>query len=495
MISTDRPRQTPLQFHADEDGVVLHDPHTGSTHRLNGVARHLWELCDGSRDRAALALELAARFGIAADDVRGDVDAALAQFRDAGLIRTSGVSVRERTLLLEAVAAAIGSRSGQPPENVAAADWNALIHLAVDQGVLPLVHHCVATHWRDAVPSLVRERLHQQFAANAAVAEGFVAELLDLVRELNANDIVSLALRGPAMAHSLYGSAAFRQFGDLDIFIRPDTVERTCGILRRRGYEFSARRQTDALAIRTAAVGEITVDLQWALARRVFTFPLTLEELWDRSMTVDIGGVPVRQPGTSDYVLILCAHGSKHCWSSLIWITDIAAVLRVWGSHIDWPELLRRAASRGGEKQLLLGLRLAHDLLGAALPAPVEERMRSYALDHLIADVQQALFATATERSFQGSFGLIRGGIFYIKTRERLRDRAAHGVYLLRLSMVLALGMARPNHLDHAVVTLPAFLAFLYYPIRLVRVTLKWGAWLVRRVTSQRSPAPRRSGP
>jgi hypothetical protein len=212
-------------------------------------------------------------------------------------------------------------------------------------------------------------------------------------------------------------------------------------------------------------------------------------------MTVDIGGVPVRQPGTSDYVLILCAHGSKHCWSSLIWITDIAAVLRVWGSHIDWPELLRRAASRGGEKQLLLGLRLAHDLLGAALPAPVEERMRSYALDHLIADVQQALFATATERSFQGSFGLIRGGIFYIKTRERLRDRAAHGVYLLRLSMVLALGMARPNHLDHAVVTLPAFLAFLYYPIRLVRVTLKWGAWLVRRVTSQRSPAPRRSGP
>jgi hypothetical protein len=64
MISADRPRHTPLLVHADEHGVVLHDPHTGSTHRLNGVARQLWELCDGSRDRAALAKEIAARFGI-----------------------------------------------------------------------------------------------------------------------------------------------------------------------------------------------------------------------------------------------------------------------------------------------------------------------------------------------------------------------------------------------------------------------------------------------
>jgi hypothetical protein len=92
-------------------------------------------------------------------------------------------SARERELLIQAVGAAVGTRGGQPPESVASAEWNALIHLAVDQGVLPLVHHCVSTHWRDAVPPLVRERLHHQFAANAAVAEGFLAELLGLVRK------------------------------------------------------------------------------------------------------------------------------------------------------------------------------------------------------------------------------------------------------------------------------------------------------------------------
>jgi hypothetical protein len=128
----------------------------------------------------------------------------------------------------------------------------------------------------------------------------------------------------------------------------------------------------------------------------------------------------------------------------------------------------------GGEKQLLLGLRLAHDMLGAELPAAVVERLRSYDLDSLIADVRRNLFATANQRSYQGSFGLIRGGIFYIRTRERLRDRVTHAGYLFRQSIVWALYAARPNHLDRAVITLPSFLAFLYYPVRLVRVTLKW---------------------
>jgi hypothetical protein len=98
----------------------------------------------------------------------------------------------------------------------------------------------------------------------------------------------------------------------------------------------------------------------------------------------------------------------------------------------------------------------------------------------LIAEVQRALFATAKTRSFQGSFGPIRGGIFYIRTRERLRDRLVHAVYLLRQSIVLAFGLARPNHLDHAVVKLPPALGFLYYGVRVVRVTRKWGGWLWR---------------
>jgi hypothetical protein len=481
-MTIDCPRHAPLTVCPDDDGLVLHDPHTGSTHRLNGTAQYIWEQCDGHRDPIALARVVAARFGIPQAEAQRDVDAALVQFRYAGLIQSPGASAREREVLMWAVGTALGSTRQGPADGHPGVDWNALVHLSVDHGVMPLLYRCVADHWQDTVPPLVVERLERQYAANAVVIEGFLSELLDVIGELASRDIAALPLKGPAMAHWLYGSAALRQFGDLDIFVAPDHAERACDILRGRGYEFIARRRTDAVAVRASAVGEIVVDLQWAVARHFYRFPVALEELWDRAATIDIHGLAVRQPQPGDLLLILCAHASKHCWSALIWIADIAAFLRVFGERVDWAHLLAHAAEAGGERQLLLGLRLARDLLGAQLPGPVVERIgASPSLDPLVTAVRRALFAPASQRTFQGSFGVIRGGIFYMRTRERLRDRLPYVGHLLRESAAALVELTRPNHHDRAVIALPSSLAFLYYGIRLARVTVKYGArWMGR---------------
>ena len=481
MTPIDYPQRARRIATADGEGLVLHDAHTGSTHRLNGAAQYVWELCDGSRNRAALARALAARFEVPLTVASRDVDLALAQFRDVGLVLTSGASAREREVLASAVGVALGS-GGPPPADLAAVDWNALVDLSVDHGVMPLLHRCVMDHWRETVPSVVRDRLDQQSAANAAVVDAFLAELLELVNELAATGVAVLPLKGPIMASWLYGSAELRQFGDLDIFVAPDSVARARDMLRKRGYEFQSERRTDTLAVKASGAGNIHVDLQWALARQVFRFPVKLEELWERSITIDVDGVAIHQPEPGDYLLVLCAHGSKHCWSSLIWIADIAAFLRMFGNDLDWVRLLGRAATVGGEKQLLLGLRLAHELMNADLPQSVAERLRAYpSLDRLVADVHRALFAPAPARTFQRSFGLMRGGLFYMRTRERIRDRLPHAAYLLGQSLINVVELAKPNHLDRATVELPARLAFLYYPIRLARVTLKWASWLIAR--------------
>ena len=118
----------------------------------------------------------------------------------------------------------------------------------------------------------------------------------------------------------------------------------------------------------------------------------------------------------------------------------------------------------------------------ADLPQSVAARLRAYpSLDLLVADVRRALFAPARKRTFQRSFGLMRGGIFYMRTRERIRDRLPQAAYLLGQSLINVVELARPNHLDRAVVELPSWLTFLYYPVRLVRVTVKWAGWLIAR--------------
>jgi len=480
MAPADYPQRARRTATADGDGLVLHDAHTGSTHRLNGSAQYVWELCDGSRSRAALARAVAERFDVPLTVASRDLDLALAQFRDVGLVLTPGASAREREVLTSAVGVALGSTAGSPQVDLAAVDWNAVVDLSVDHGVMPLLHRCVKDHWRDAVPSVVRDRLDRLFAANAAVVGALRAELLELVIELTAAGVAVLPLKGPAMAAWLYGSAELRQFGDLDLFVAPGSVARAREVLRTRGYEFRSERSTDVLAVKAFASGDISVDLQCALARDVFRFPVTLQEVQERSRPIDIGGVTVHQPEPGDYLCVLCAHGSKHCWSSLIWIADIAAFVRMLGSDFDWARLLDRAAAGGGEKQLLLGVRLAHDLFHADVPASVAERLRAYrSLDSLVADVRRALFAPASARTFQRSFGLMRGGLFYVRTRERMRDRLPYGTHVLGQSLANAVQVVKPNHLDRAVVELPSWLGLLYYPIRLARVTVKWAGWLI----------------
>jgi PqqD family protein of HPr-rel-A system len=78
--------------------TVLHNAATGRAHALNVSASRLWELC---RDRPrvdALIDALARSYGLAADEVRQDVVAALAELRARGLVelRASGGRVGPR---------------------------------------------------------------------------------------------------------------------------------------------------------------------------------------------------------------------------------------------------------------------------------------------------------------------------------------------------------------------------------------------------------------
>ena len=54
--------------------------------------------------------------------------------------------------------------------------------------------------------------------------------------------------------------------------------------------------------------------------------------------------------------------GCKEQWSRLIWIADVAALLR--HGVLDWRAILDRAYAVGARRMLLIGIILARDLLG-----------------------------------------------------------------------------------------------------------------------------------
>lgn len=59
----------------------------GSMHQLNLLGGEVWKLCDGTRDRAALLAEIAARFEAGEEEVRESVEGFLADLAARGLVR------------------------------------------------------------------------------------------------------------------------------------------------------------------------------------------------------------------------------------------------------------------------------------------------------------------------------------------------------------------------------------------------------------------------
>jgi Uncharacterised nucleotidyltransferase/Coenzyme PQQ synthesis protein D (PqqD) len=463
---------------------ILHDPRTDTVHRLNSVAAIIWQLCDGTRDRFAIFTEIADIFGQSPSDVAGDVDEILVRFMDAGLVHSSAV-LPEIDLLLRCVQAAIGNEctGGIRTQLWNNIDWTFVEQTAVQHGVLPLVYRGLREIQQNDVPADVLERLEHSFSAIAERNRFLFEELLGLLALFEANDIPAVPFKGPALAMALHGDVALRQFGDLDLFIPADRVGRAKKVLLAHGCRFRHSSEDGVLAEYEGHYGCVGIDLQWAFAPKWKTFPIDIEQFWARVERVSLGSADVLQPSPGDQLRILSAHAAKHCWSKLGWIIDMAVFIQRHRQTLDWRGELAQSKQLGGERLVLLGARLASDVLGTDLPEDVLSAMDAdTTVGKLATELRRRLFDPVREpNSVRGSHGSVEAGLMYIKARERVRDKLPYVWHLLGHPFRRLGSLVTPNYHDRDVVTLPRSITFLYYLVRPMRLTADCWADLMQR--------------
>jgi len=349
-------------------------------------------------------------------------------------------------------------------------DQDRLIRMAGPHGLLPLLYWHLGAIGPGVVSSAMLSRLREHFEANARRNLFLTAELLKVLRLLEASEIPAVPFKGPLLAASTYGNLSLRQFADLDILVRKDDVPKAKELLISRGYRppLALTGAQDAALLRSQSEyvfssrdGKVVVELHWRFAPAYFSSPLDLDRLWDRLRWISLGGVQVRSLGPEDLLLVLCVHGSKHCWERLEWICGIAEVVRTQPT-LDWPRVIEEAAREGSVRMLFLGLLLADQLLGAPIPEEVLRRARrDSGAQALAAEVRARLF-----RGTQRAPGMRETTWFHLRARERLADRIR---YCLRLALTPTVG-------DFELVSLPATLYFLYYVLRPIRLARKYGS-------------------
>jgi len=375
---------------------------------------------------------------------------------------------REFRLLLECLRWQEGRLPAEsiPPD----LDWDLFLQTAQRHAVLPLVHRALGQH--PGVPgptSVVLESVFRQHALRSVV---LTAELMRLLDGFVEQGVSLLPYKCPTLAQQLYSDVALRSFSDLDLLVRIGDVQRAADALATLGYAADQpvppARRAAHLALASEQMfrrttGAVLVELQWRIAPAYFSVDFDWDWFWRTAVRVTLGGRQVPALAPEALLLVLSVHGAKHRWESLVWIADIAQLLRKY-SDLDWDSVLRTARSLGIERLLFLALAVAEKILAVSPPDAVRRLVASDpTLPWLCREVEHSL---ASEVRGVAS---LSDHWFSLRGRERWRDRVR---YVARLGLT-------PNPQDWALLPLPPVLSPLYFcvrPVRLLGRTARW-AW------------------
>jgi hypothetical protein len=274
-----------------------------------------------------------------------------------------------------------------------------------------------------------------------------------------------------------------REFMDLDILVRRHEVLKAKELLTSIGYQpryrLTAAQEAAFLQSQrehpfTRKDGKSIVELHWGITERYF-FPLDIDCFWGRLNRFPLGGDTVLSLSPEDMLLVLCVHGCRHAWERLVWICDVAELVRACQEDIEWEGVIAQAGALGGERMLLLGLFLASDLLGTALPERVSQRVQvDPAVKALAGRVTEQLFRKTDYPAelLEGYEGAPAFDILHLEVRERLLDKIR---YCLRKVIT-------PKEEDWDLLPLPKFLFPFYYVLRPIRLARKYGLKVLKRL-------------
>ena len=356
-------------------------------------------------------------------------------------------------------------------------DWERLLELAEAHGLRPLLFRHLDAVARSAMPREIETRLwsHQQQLRqkNRRMAD----ELVAIVQLLESNGIPALPYKGPVLAMLVYGDLALREFGDLDLLLPKDCVARAKTLLADRGYApyYPMSAQVEAAFLRAPnhyhlmlmrGQREMLLELHWKTNAEFPVEPANDPAWWAQLATVRFDDRDVRCFAAHELVLALCLHGSKHHWTNLNWLVDVAEYVRQQPA-LDWSWILARADRLRAGRRLALGLHLLRRPLDLPLPAPVQTWLADYpAMERLACVIAQGWFALPRhDRS--GLQRLRLNFQLYQTPWQRLRHA---GNMLLRPSLV-----------EWSRWPLPRPLFILYLPMRAGRLFGKQARGLFRK--------------
>lgn len=254
--------------------------------------------------------------------------------------------------LLNCISAALDGR--ECALTLAPDDWTALLRLAGEQKLLPLVYAAVrGTPGFAAAPEAVRTAARRQTMREAAAQTVHTEAFLRLYQALRAEGLAPVVVKG-IVCRTLYPQPELRPSSDEDLYLTAAEMPRFHAVLLRAGFVLTEPERDYRSAHEARYVHPDTglvVEGHWALFPTEYAvyaaLNVQLPDLMQRAQDWESGGVTLRVPDVCDHLIFLLLHAFKHFISSGVGVRqlcDIALWMRRFGAQIDWQRV--RAALR-----------------------------------------------------------------------------------------------------------------------------------------------------
>jgi len=316
-------------------------------------------------------------------------------------------------------------------QGVGEIDWQYLMQIAQQQGVMPLLFRSLDKVCRELVPNLVFQQLRQLLTANTCQSLLLTRELIKVFTLFDKHAIAAVPYKGPVLAATVYGNVSLRQYGDIDIVVQQEDIFPAQKLLLDNGYRLKdAMTEAEAAAFLQSkhehnltflhTDNDVMLELHWRITPR-FTSLIEPKHFWQNLKPATLAGANFLNLSLEDWLPILCVHGSRHRWERLTWLCDIAEIMRL-RPNLNWDAVIARSQVLVCRRMLYLGILLAHYLLDAPLPEQVLRKMQSDRDVMLLVNntYRQLLYKMNVSDQFLGKT------IYQIRVSDRLQEKALY---------------------------------------------------------------------
>ncbi|CAG9620755.1 nucleotidyltransferase domain-containing protein [Sutcliffiella rhizosphaerae] len=332
-------------------------------------------------------------------------------------------------------------------------DWELFIDFSLHHRLFPILHQKVKN--ANKIPVHVRETLAIYYKQNAFRMLQLSAEMINFHKHFVEKEIPMLFLKGPNLAHDLYGNVSLRTCSDLDVLVPIDRLQDAEEILLNQGFEKDDYIQT-ILGDWTwrhhhftyiHKEKELKVEIHWRLNPGPGYEP-TFRQLWEHRRKSNLTKKPLYMLGKEHQFFFLVTHGARHGWSRLRWLFDIHQMLK---QEIDWEMVLNIFKKHHYTKVGFQALLLARALFQSKMP----------------------IFAECKK-----SRKLAQSAIYYLERKVNLHkeplpeeiskyhEQYLFGLMSIQQKLLYSLSLFFPYPEDAQRFPLPKRLHFLYFPLR-----------------------------